>query len=218
MNEDVLQLIMANLMRNPRVQEIRALRQMQGAEKVHYLAESIRNNPHARKSYANLTDETLSAIISDLETLFGDLRYYTIEDWANENVVNQIAKAHLWLRHRLQRLLNFKVNWSVVSKIMNAVFGNVPVISLSLKRYLYDSGYLQNPNTQNICLLLTGLHDFYHRNRNDLIIILNELLIHGMFNFGQGLDLESNLATLIPVLLVGLSSIVIGNELNRNQQ
>lgn len=216
MNEDVLQLIMANLMRNPRVQEIRALRQMQGAEKVHYLAESIRNNPHARKSYANLTDETLSAIISDLETLFGDLRYYTIEDWANENVVNQIAKAHLWLRHRLQRLLNFKVNWSVVSKIMNAVFGNVPVISLSLKRYLYDSGYLQNPNTQNICLLLTGLHDFYNRNRDDLFNILNGLLVYGAFNQGLGLPIEENMIVLIPILLTGLNRIIC-NELNRIQ-
>lgn len=217
MNEDVLQLIMADLMRNPRVREICELRQMQGAEKVHHLAESIRNNPRARRNYENLTDEKLNVIIRELETLFGHLHNCTIEDWANDNVVNQIAQAHLWLRLQLQKLLNFKVDWSVVSKIMNAVFGNVPVISVSLKRYLYDSGCLQNPNTQDICLLLTGLHDFYNRNRDDLFNILNELLVYGAFSQGIGLPIEENLIVLIPILLTGISRIIC-NELNRNQQ
>lgn len=216
MNEDVLQLIMADLMRNPRVLEICALRQMQGAEKVHHIAESIRNNPHARKNYENLTDERLSEIIRELETLFGDLRYYTIEDWANENVVNQIAQAHQWLRHKLQELLDFKIDWSVVTKIINAVFGNVPVISAALKRYLYESGCLQKPNTQNICLLLSGLHSFYNRNKDELFNILNDLLVHGAFNQGLGLPIEDNMIVLIPILLTGLNRIIC-NELNRNQ-
>lgn len=217
MNDEQLQLIIADLTSNTLVQDVCERVQLEGNEKWHHLAESIRNNPRARKSYEVLTDDKLITIVHEFENLFGDLSHYSIEDWGNTLVVERFAEAHYWLRNELQQVLNFRVSWSVVSKITNAVLGYTPVISSKLKRYLYENGCLQNPRTENICSLMTGINKFFTRNHDAIVDIVNDIAIHGMFALGMSENPKNILTILVPIVLTGISRITY-REFTRNLQ
>ncbi len=144
------------------------------------LATQIRQNPH----YAHLTDDMLSEIVAIMRERFPEAGNYTIENWADETVLDRLVALHEYVKTTLQERLHInRVGWGVVSRIVNAVFGNVPVINQNLRRELHDLGYLYLQNTSRLHNIFCAIRDFWQEIAPFIVPMLGNLVIPALGDF-----------------------------------
>lgn len=223
MNEEQINRIVAALAHDPSaVQSVRLRRMMIANDQnaIHALAESIRKT--SRHAYANLTDDILSQIINDIRRQYRDVADMTLDDWADEDKVNRLAELHYHVREWLGRMLHKNkknIGWGVVGKIINAVFGKVPVITKGVRKALHQSHLLQYECTDNIRMLLQAILDMWNAHHDDIIAITGELAINAAFALGQGLTPQETAILLIPLLLTQIFRVIykgLGRNNNNN--
>lgn len=219
MNQEQINRVVATLAHDPStIQSVRLRRMMIANDQnaIHTLAESIRQTP--RHTYANLTDDILSQIIGEIREQYGTIDGITLDDWANEDVFNRLVELHGHVRRRLARMLDKQernIGWGVVGKIINAVFGKVPVITKGVRKALHQSHLLQYECTDNIRILLQAIRDMWNAHYDDIIAIAGELAINAAFALGQGLTPQETAILLIPLLLTQIFRVIY-KELGRN--
>lgn len=219
MNDEQINRIIISLLHDMSVRQSVQLRNMMIAnapDAIHTLAESIRQTH--RHAYAELNEEMLSQIINDMWRQYGNVAAITLDDWANEDVLNSLVELHEHVRRRLARMLNKQernIGWSIVGKIINAAFGNVPVITKGVRKALKESHLLQYQYTNSIRTLLLSIREWWNRYRDDIVAIAGELAINAAFNLGQGLTPRETAILLIPLLLTQIFRAVY-RELGRN--
>lgn len=217
MNEEQRNRIVATLLHDPSVRQSVQLRRMMMANDpnaIHTLAESIRQTP-----YIDLTDDMLSQIINEIQRQYGDVAAIRLGNWADEDVVNRLVELNEYVRGRLARMLDKQernIGWSIVGKIINAVFGNVPVITKGVRKALHESGCLQSLFTTNIHTLLVSVREFWNRHRTDIIRIADDMIVAGARDLGLGLPPEMA-AIDLGILLLGEIIHLIYKELRYNQ-
>lgn len=219
MNQEQINRVVATLVHDPSaIQSVQLRRRMLTNDTIaiHTLAESIRKTP--RHVYANLTNDMLSQIIDEIREQYGTMADITLDDWANEDVVNRLGDLHEYVRRRLAEMLDKQernIGWSIVGKIINAVFGKVPVITKGVRKALHQSHLLQYECTDNIRMLLQAIRDMWNAHHDDIIAIAGDLAINAAFALGQGLTPQETAILLIPLLLTHIFR-VINKELGRN--
>lgn len=223
MNEEQINRIVTALLHDPSVRQSVQLRRMMivnDTNAIHTLAESIRQTP--RHTYANLTDDILSQIIDEIREQYGTIDGITLDDWANEDVVNRLVELHGYVRRRLGRMLDKQernIGWSVAGKIINAVFGNVPVITKGVRKALKESHLLQYQYTNSIRTLLLSIREWWNMYRDDIVAIVGELSVNAAFDLGQGLTPQETAILLIPLLLTQIFRVIykgLGRNNNNN--
>lgn len=136
---------------------------------VHPLAESIRQS--SPRVYGDLTDAMLTQVINEIQEHYGDVANITLDDWENTKVVLHLVEMHNYVRKRLAELLHKEgrqIGWGIVGKIINAVFGNVPVITKGVREVLHQMGLLRHKYSDNIKCLLSAVADFFALHKADL--------------------------------------------------
>lgn len=220
MNDEQINRIVATLAHAPSAVESVRLRRMMIANDqnaIHTLAESIRKT--SRHAYVDLTDDMLSQIVNEIQgEQYEDIAHITLDDWADEDKVNRLAELHKHVREWLARMLHKNkknIGWGVVGKIINAVFGKVPVITKGVRKALHQSHLLQYECTDNIRMLLRAIRDMWNAHHDDIRTIAGELAINAAFALGQGLTPQETAIFLIPLLLTQIFRAIY-KELGRN--
>lgn len=218
MNDEQINRIIISLLHDMSVRQSVQLRRMMSTNDpiaIHRLAESIRQTP--RHAYAELNEEMLSQIINEIHGQYGDVANITLDDWTDD-VINRLENLHRYVRERLAEMLHKNkknIGWSLVGKIINAAFGNVPVITKGVRKVLHQSHLLQYEFTDNIRMLLQAIRDMWNAHHNDIVAIAGELAINAAFNLGQGLTPQETAILLVPLLLTQIFRAVY-RELGRN--
>lgn len=219
MNEEQRNRIVAALVHDPSaIQSVRLRRMMiaNDPNAIHTLAESIRQT--SRHAYAELNEEMLSQIINEIQgEQYEDIVNITPDNWTDD-VVNRLVELHEYVRGRLARMLDKQernIGWSIVGKIINAAFGNVPVITKGVRKALKESNLLQYQHTNSIRTLLLSIRECWNQYHDNIIAIAGELAINAAFNLGQGLTPQETAILLIPLLLTQIFRAVY-RELRRN--
>ena len=220
MNDEQINRIIISLLHDMSVRQSVQLRNMMIAnapDAIHTLAESIRQTH--RHAYAELNEEMLSQIINDMWRQYGNVAAITLDDWANEDVLNSLVELHEHVRRRLARMLNKQernIGWSIVGKIINAALGNVPVITKGVRKALHESGCLQCLFTTNIHTLLVSVREFWNRHRDDIIHIAEDMMVTGARDLGLGLPPDM-VAIDLGILLLGEIIRIVYRELRYHQ-
>ena len=161
----------------------------------------------------------LSQIVNEIQgEQYEDIAHITLDDWANEDVFNRLVELHGHVRRRLARMLDKQernIGWGVVGKIINAVFGKVPVITKGVRKALHQSHLLQYECTDNIRMLLRAIRDMWNAHHDDIRTIAGELAINAAFALGQGLTPQETAIFLIPLLLTQIFRAIY-KELGQN--
>lgn len=124
---------------------------------IHELTSLLRNSHHR---YADLTDNDVSEIVADIRERFADIANITIDDWQNDNTIRRLVELHEHVKQSLQDKLHFNnVGWGTVSRIIASVFGNVPVITKSLKEDLYKLHFLSRKSSEDIREILYAIRN-----------------------------------------------------------
>ena len=218
MTEEQRNRIITSLLHDPsaiRTVQLRRMMIANNPDAIHTLAESIRQTP--RHTYANLTDDILSQIITEIQRQYRDVANITLDDWTDD-VVNRLVDLHEHVRRCLAQRLNRNernIGWSIVGKIINAAFGNVPVITKGVRKALNESHLLQYQYTNSIRTLLLSIREWWNMYRDDIVAIVGELSVNAAFDLGQGLTPQETVMHLIPLLLTQIFRAVY-RELRRN--
>lgn len=178
-------------------------------ELVHPLAESIRS--HSRHVYAGLTDEMVLQIMNEIQDQFGDVAAITLDDWANKDLLDRLVELHEHVRRRLAGLLHKEcrqIGWGVAGKIINGVFGNVPVITKGVRKVLHETDFLHHPNTKDIRLLLLAVSGFWNRNRGKIFESIVCIISQCAIDSGRGADPRDIALNLAPMALSVIFRII----------
>lgn len=225
--EQIKRIVDALLHDNPILQSMQLRAQIIGHDPnaIHSLAGSIQQS--SRRAYGNLTDDMLLQIIQEIQEKFGDVANITLDDWANEEVLRRLVDLHEYVRERLAMLLHKEkrqIGWGIVGKIINSVFGGIPVITPSVRKVLHQLNFLQYLNTDNIQVLLKAVGAFCNRHREEFIAIAADLIAHGVVELGVGASPKEQALVFAPILLTGIFRIIWseirywrdGNQEHRN--
>lgn len=175
---------------------------------VHPLAESIRQS--SPRVYGDLTDAMLTQVINEIQEHYGDVANITLDDWENTKVVLHLVEMHNYVRKRLAELLHKEgrqIGWGIVGKIINAVFGNVPVITKRVRKSLHEMGFLQYKYSDNIQCLLSAVADFFAQHKADLDTIAIGVIATVLPNLLLGIACTPQ-ALIAAVLSIGISIIL----------
>ncbi len=186
------------------------------------LADSIRQN---KGIYANLTDDILLQLISEIRNKYQDVANITLDDWENQNIICRLVELHEYVRDYIANRLNVehrKVNWSIVGKIISSVFGNAPVITNSVRKTLKEANILQHQYTNDIYTLLFSVRELWLRYRYYIAEIVGELAIRTAFDLGMNIPSDQIVICLVPHLLIKVFNMILEqqnmhNERNNNQ-
>ena len=101
-----------------------------------------------------------------------------------------------------------QINWSVVGKIISAVFGKVPVITKGVRKILKEAHLLQCQYTDNIHQLLLSIREVWLRYRDDIEQIIGILIINDAFQLGAGHTSQEIATILTPMLLTKIFEVI----------
>lgn len=130
---------------------------------IHQLVETIRNL--SPRMYVNLTDDIMTEIVTGIREIFPDVAHCTIDHYGDENCKQRIIELFEYVRDTLYERLHLegkKPTLSIVSRVINMVFGNIPIITITLRKQLYSLGYLVDKVTESIKKVLDALYHFWH--------------------------------------------------------
>lgn len=212
MNQEQIKNIVQSLRNDTQTQEIIALRGEILNNKLnaaHALAESIRKT--SVRTYKDLEDNSVSLIISDIQNQFDEISHYRMDDWQSDEVLERMVSVHEYVRTRLAETIGCEcqhIKWGIVGRIINAVFGNVPIITKGVRKALRESNLLSHQFTESIRTLLVSIRDLWQIYQNDIIDIVGELVINGCFYIGMNLTPQQIVINLAPLLLTNIFRVV----------
>ena len=187
---------------------------------IHQLVETIRNL--SPRMYVNLTDGIMAEIVVRMREIFPDVAHCTIDHYGDENCKQRIIALFEYVRDTLYERLHLegkKPTLSIVSRVINMVFGNIPIITITLRKQLYSLGYLVDKVTESIEKVLDALYRFWRNPFVQIIVtaVVQELL-YAIAEIGiQGGDINIHtiiLRVAIQVIFRVLSQIHNNNQFN----
>lgn len=155
--------------------------------------------------YKNLSTNLMSQLIVETQNQYNNnVETFTLDNWEDDNTIRYLANLYEYIRFNLAGMLHKsirQISWSVVGKIISSVFGKVPIITQGVRKVLKAAHLLQNQYTDNIHQLLLSVREIWFRYRNDIELIIGELIIRGVFGLGVGQTPQEIAIILTPILL-----------------
>ena len=116
--------------------------------------------------------EEVSDIVKGMRNNFAGLAKIEVRDFGDPNHLGHLQELVGWIKQQLQVRLHCAINkikLSAVSRIINAVFGNIPVFTKGLKRCLYKLGFLTHQYTENIGQCVQAIVNFLTQHWEDVL-------------------------------------------------